>query len=251
MKACQILLLLVAVGVIAGCESSQSPVAPTPLTSVEPPSTPSRKNLFNGTFWGQLIYNAYDNPGDLSGRSSLVLQTHSPSVHIRTARLPTSAVASMRQAIPGIVEAVTGTPYAGYVHASISDVTRSGWITIRVVPPGGGPDWIQGAWCGAAYVGANPGSIWLKDTPECTTDSFRALLLAHELGHALGLYHVPDDDAVMNQFNRTKTFSAAERFHGAVAYDAGRGATHCGNPASCRSFLRQPMYSKGFHQILD
>ena len=207
--------------------------------------------MFNGTFWGQLIYNAYDNPGDLSGRRSWVMPTNSPSVHIRTDRLPTSAVASMRQAVPGIVEAVTGAPYAGSVHASTTDVTRRGWITIRVVPPGGGPDWIQDAWCGGAYVGANPGSIWMIDKPECTTDNMRARMLAHELGHALGLYHVPDDDAVMKQFNWTTTFSAAERFHGAVAYGAGRGATHCGNPASCRSFLRQPMYSKGFHQILD
>ena len=100
---------------------------------------------------------------------------------------------------------------------------RRGWITIRIVPRGSGPDWIQNAHCGGAYIGANPGSIWLIDAPECTTDRMRARMLVHELGHALGLYHVPDDDAVMKQFTWTTTFSAAERFHGPLAYEVGRG----------------------------
>ena len=53
----------------------------------------------------------------------------------------------------------------------------------------------------------------------------RARMLVHELGHALGLYHVPDDDAVMKQFTWTTTFSAAERFHGPLAYEVGRGCS--------------------------
>ena len=38
-----------------------------------------------------------------------------------------------------------------------------------------------------------------------------------------GFEEVPDDDAVMKQFTWTTTFSAAERFHGPLAYEVGRG----------------------------
>ena len=259
-------IFLVAAAVIVGC--GRSPVAPTPVPPVvapppptatapvtpplpTPPPVPIPATTFNGTFWSQLIYNAYSKPGSLSERRSWVLPTRSPNVYILTTRLPDTAVASMRQAIPGIVEAVTGVPYAGTVHAGGIDGHRLGWITIRSVARADAPDWVLSAACGAALIGADPGEVWLIDAPDCTTDRMRARLLAHELGHALGLYHVPDADAVMKQFSWVTTFSAAEQFHGELAYQVGRGAAHCGDPASCRSFLTQPPYYRGADRMLD
>ena len=221
---------------LAGCDS---PTAPTPPPPRPPPSPPAPVTplpgfsdpTFNATFWSQLIYNAFAKPRDLSGRRSRVMPTTSPNVYIRTTNVERADLAYMRRTIPGIVSAVTGHPYVGRVEHGPDDRQARGWITIRVVTADEVPEAWESVSCGYAYVGADPGSVWIApwESPGCD-EAYPARMLAHELGHALGLFHVPDDDAVMKQYAWTVAFSDAERHHAQLAYARGRGAPYGRRP---------------------
>ncbi len=170
------------------------------------------------------------------------MPTASPNVYIRTTNLEPGDVDYMRREIPEIVHQVTGQTYAGRVEHGTNDVERRGWITIRAVTRDQAPEFITGAFCGYARIGADPGKVWLVKEAGCRLSR----MLAHELGHALGLYHVGDAGAVMRPFASTINFSAAERHHGELAYRAGRGAGYCGNPETCgagsKSFSAAPVF---------
>ena len=210
---------IVGVALLTGCSDvRQFPTEPTQTTSAPP--------TFESWFYNHLIYNAHDEPGDLSGRVSMVLSTTSPNVYIRTTNLSTFKLAALHQEIPRIIAAVTGAPYAGRVSAGQDRVDAAGWITIRVVTlDEATPHQEHGEWCGLAHVGADPGSVWILSPNErvCAWGDFDTVL-SHELGHALGLWHVRDDDAMMSEFSwAATTFSDRERYHSALAYARGRG----------------------------
>ena len=225
---------------LASCaDVTTGPTAPTPTPTPPVQATPEPAPSFDGVFWGQLIYNAYDDPGDLAGRVSWVMPTTSPNVYIRTTNVDSSALAHMRREIPRIVESVTGTPYAGRVRVGPDEFESTGWITIRVVTVAEAPSFVRG-YCGYAYIGADPGSVWLSPSESGCAATFPARMLAHELGHALGLYHVPDDDAVMKQYAWTVAFSPDEQHHASLAYTRGRGAPY-GDGRAFAPFLRSRM----------
>ena len=186
---------------------------------------PEPEQTFNKTFWGRLIYNAYDKPDGLTGRVSWVMPTTSPNVYIRTKNVDASTLAYMRREIPRIVEAVTGHPFAGRVDHGPDDYESTSWITIRVVTVDEAPEFVRG-YCGYAWVGADPGSLWLSPWESGCDGTYPARMLAHEMGHALGLYHVPDADAVMKQDAWTVAFSSNERNHSELAYARGRGTPY-------------------------
>lgn len=228
---------LVGVALLAGCSDLETtPTAPTPLPTPAPTPAPTPTTspdptppepTFNDVFWSHLIYNAFDKPNGLDGRVSWVLPTTSPNVYIRTTNVSDPDLAYMRRQIPLIVSAVTGTPYRGRVRAGPDEFESTGWITIRVVTVEQEPAVMRGhGYCGYAYIGADPGRIWISPWAPGCAGTYPQRMLAHELGHALGLYHVPDDDAVMKQFARTTAFSPAERHHGKLAYERGRGTPY-------------------------
>ena len=213
------------------------------LTGVSAVSPPQPK--FDDRFWRELVYDAHDKPGDLAGRISWVMPTTSPNVYIRTTNLEPSEVDYMRREIPRIVHQVTGAAYAGRVEHGPDEVERHGWITVRTVTRDQAPEFITGEFCGYAYIGDNPGKVWLVKDAGCR-GVFPERILAHELGHALGLYHVGAVGAVMQQFSSAVSFSDDERHHGKLAYRAGRGAAYCGNPETCAgagaSFAAVPVF---------
>ncbi len=219
-------LLVVPVAVVlAGCgNTSGIPTRPTPphmpFPAVAPPPLPA---WFNQTFWDQLIYNALDDPGDLVGRVSWVLPTTSPNIYVRTANIDGNRLEHIRRSTPWLVEAVTGQPYQGLIESGAEDIERPGWITVRMVSREAlpGNDNTERT-CGRAQVGGDPGSIWLVSTCEHTFPE----IWAHELGHALGLFHVQDEDTVMKSPVQQQLFSMAEQNHARRAYVRGRWRPH-------------------------
>jgi hypothetical protein len=98
------------------------------------------------------------------------------------------------------------------------------------------PDWINVEFrrertehpvCGRAFVGRNPGTITLwEDVCDCGSNKVPGSVTMHEVGHAMGFFHVSDKKSLMYPFNdgacRAGSLSAAESFHAAIAYSRPR-----------------------------
>jgi hypothetical protein len=96
--------------------------------------------------------------------------------------------------------------------------------------------------CGFAFVGANPGRITLVDDRcGCGSNKIPGAIVLHEVGHALGFFHVPDDRNVMYPFAPGRCppgeLSPAERYHAAIAYSRPRGNREPDNDPSSAGFL--------------
>ena len=149
----------------------------------------------------------------------------------------------MRRAIPRLAEQLTGQPYRGRIEDGIAAREQRGWITVRFVTQEEEPDISEGA-CGRASVGADPGNIWIirraRGNKYCADDRVFPELFAHEFGHALGFYHVPDRNAVMASgvYNGIDQFSAREVYHARLAYEVGRWQRYCGWPFGATCFPR-------------
>jgi hypothetical protein len=93
---------------------------------------------------------------------------------------------------------------------------QNGWITIErsdLVPPR----------CGQALVGARAGRIEIDTDTSCNVEA----VLAHEIGHALGFWHVERQGALMYRQQRSSNLAdapiEAERNAAAFAYKRRRG----------------------------
>jgi hypothetical protein len=196
---------------------------------------------FEDALWRKLVYNQHDSPDTIDGRVSWVLTTPSPNLYVRMGDPSGHRVVSiqrrdhMRKTFPSLVQQMTGEPYRGRIEDGISDRKQSGWITVRFVTYEEEPAIPEGA-CGRANVGASTGSIWIirraQGNKVCVDDRYFPRIFAHEVGHALGFYHVSDPATVMTPgwSNLRETFSSREQYHGQLAYEVGRGAPYIGWP---------------------
>ena len=186
---------------------------------------------FDRQFWGELAFNALECPpdencgfGSLKERTLQVLPYTSPSFHIVTAGFSVSQVSAMRSTIPGAVESLTGQPYSGDITTGSEEVfPRDGWIRIAAMQS-------NANFCGGASLGAIRGSIdinvpLIAERGEC---GLLTSVLKHEIGHAMGFFHVRDRSQLMGQrrFSGIRDFSDREKYHAQLAYELGRGTPY-------------------------
>ena len=213
---------------------------------------------FNRRFWDQIAFDAHDCPEEGScpdyytdGSASAALEERvlhvlpftSPSFHIRThnddgeRRLSAAEAGAIRREIAGAVEQLTGGVFRGEITSGSHDVRRERWITIRASSEEDDPD----LWeaddpehfvCGTAYVGALTGSIWLNSDRISTVARRNKCLLAplviHEIGHAMGFFHVSGRRDVMAvlQDSSLDSFTSREQYHAQLAYELGRNTRY-------------------------
>lgn len=231
------------------------------------------RRRFRRSFWDEIGFDAYECPdpddcpdywqteeGDLLAIAPLldrllfVLPTTSPNFHIRThndqreRRLSSSWVRRFREAIPAIVSDLTGEHYVGEITSGPNDVDRPSWITIQASTEAEAPDMWKGGddryICGRARVGAIHGQIWLNYdrmglSATRTKCGWRSVL-AHEIGHAFGFFHVSGQTDVMAVGVDAERFSRNEKYHAELAYAYGRFTPYFAGPQTLATSAPEP-----------
>ena len=177
---------------------------------------------FSTDFYREFIRDMYDK----SDGSPWPLQrwTTPPSFYVRTLDDAGHPVESgvIDTTIDALRRGVSGYTAGRYAVAVVATGTE--------VRPGAA-DWINVDFmhaessdtCGTAYVGRNPGTITLYlDVCGCGSVRVSPSVTMHEVGHAMGFFHVSDTHSLMYPYVaggcRPGTLSPAEAFHAAIAY---------------------------------
>ena len=178
---------------------------------------------FSLEFYRQLIRNQFDDPSSLL---RLKRWTKNPSFYVDTRNPRTGTELSsaerdlVRSVIQGSVAQMTGGRLAaGAVEfAAGSRGERSGVVNVSFV------NQPNNEFCGWSMVGIDPGSITLNLASRCDTPcgAIAPRTLAHEVGHALGFYHVASGDVLSTNWSSrdcgTTTMSRTEEHHARLAY---------------------------------
>ncbi len=185
---------------------------------------------FSLSFYRQLVRNAWEEPKELrpirrwSTNPNFYINTFNP----RTGQaVPASELESLTRVIRSSVTMFTGgTLEAGAIETGTETDrrARNGEIQVRFIHDPNADH------CGTATVGGNPGEIVLNygvDGCSSTCGPFAPRTAAHEVGHAMGFWHV-EQGTVLNTVwsNRdcgVTNASEAERHHARVAYSRPRG----------------------------
>ena len=219
---------------------------------------------FQLALWRELIFDAYDCPRDdscrlwggraVEDRITVVLPSQ-PNFHIRTTarftfgtyRFTRSHVETIEDAIRDTVQQTTEERFDGRITmSSTSFRDQDGWIDII---PIGNDFWEDGAGpCGAASVGARNGTIIVN--VDRLDDCDLLPLAMHEVGHALGFFHVLDPgDYIMSPFlsGIPPVFHDDEQYHARLGWESGRGARYTPDPRRrSRATLTTDAFSPAF-----
>ncbi len=185
---------------------------------------------FSSDFYGQLVRGTYDQPG---APWPVLRWTTAPSFYVKTVdqkgrAIEPEVLASVLDALRRSVPAWSGGRLAAAAIETGTEVRPPArdWMIVDIKR-----DPEEQRTCGSAYVGANPGSITLNnDVCSCGSNKIPGAVTLHEVGHAMGFFHVSDRKSVMYPFMPgdcpAGALSAAESHHAAVAYSRPRGNMH-------------------------
>lgn len=156
--------------------------------------------------------------GTLENASPQTLRVLSaaPSIYLQTTGLSAANVAALEQAARLVIPALTGERFQvqTWETGAAARAEQAGWIVVELVND-------DAKTCGLANIGATAGHIWLNTIPRCG-DGHQILdpgVFLHELGHALGFWHVSTSGSVMlPNVRRAVMVPALDRYHAAIAY---------------------------------
>jgi hypothetical protein len=175
---------------------------------------------FSLVFYRQMARNAWEGGTPLPLR---VLPA-APAFYLQTKGLTSENISTLAQATRSIVSAFTGGRFTVTTFETGVDARseRAGWVVIELANEP------TARWCGRAFVGSAAGHIWMNTADGCLArGSLDEGVLSHEIGHALGFWHLDFPNALMHsEFElHHKTITDSERYHGSVAYTRFAGNT--------------------------
>ncbi len=217
------------------------------------------EDLFDESLWRELVFDAYGCPngsskeicmtrwGERTVEQRITVVLHSqPNFHLsvndRDWPWDFSSFQQniIREAIRDSVWQATGDRFTGRITAGPEVRNQAGWVDVWPV----GDEWFGGGRgpCAAALVGEPAG--WIVINVDRLRFCDLASLAVHEVGHALGFFHVLDlGDYIMSPHLSAipPEFSEAERFHTELAWDLGRGLPFTPDPRESASFTQMAM----------
>ena len=199
---------------------------------------------FSMEFYRELVRGTYDEPG---APWPVLRWTTPPSFYVKTVDqrgrpIEPEVVAVTLDAIRRAVPAWSGGRFGAPVIETGTETRApaTGWIAVEILRDP------HADICGQSDVGQSPGTITLyDDICSCGSTKIPGAVTMHEVGHAMGFFHVSDEHSLMFPFAAGDcppgVLSPAEAFHAAIAYSRPRGNTDPDqDPNPTSSFVLAP-----------